>query len=196
VGDGWRALGKHRHHSTFDTPDGPVFITSEDSAQALSLWRGEEPMAGIGRYEIAQVEGGDDILTVRLFSDDKTARAPLLTAQVEALPAGAALYRQGFCQVLAEPQLGQSVDAKRAHGEDKLTAPMPGKVVQIVKEDGAAVTAGEAVIIMEAMKIEHTLRAPFAGIVALEGVSEGESVSLGALLARIVPDEEEGEALP
>jgi 3-methylcrotonyl-CoA carboxylase alpha subunit len=62
---------------------------------------------------------------------------------------------------------------------------MPGKVIAVEVRQGDAVTKGQKLVTLEAMKMEHSLTAPFDGVVAeLEAVTGGQ-VSEGTLLARI-----------
>jgi propionyl-CoA carboxylase alpha chain len=72
-------------------------------------------------------------------------------------------------------------DALTAPGS--LLVPMPGTVVRIAVEAGAAVAAGTTVVVLEAMKMEHSVTAPHDGIVGEIGVSVGESVDVGMVLA-------------
>lgn len=71
-----------------------------------------------------------------------------------------------------------------------LLAPMPGTVVRIAVAEGESVTAGQIVLVMEAMKMEHTITAPTHGIVASIPVTIGKSVDSGQLLAVLQADEE------
>ena len=71
----------------------------------------------------------------------------------------------------------------RAAGPERVTAPMPGKIVKLLVEVGQAVQAGQGLMVMEAMKMENELRAPRAGTLEQIGVREGEAVETGALLA-------------
>ena len=64
----------------------------------------------------------------------------------------------------------------------RVTAPLPGKIVQVMTRPGAKVKKGEALLVMEAMKMEHTITAPADGIVAHVGFAEGEQVEEGAEL--------------
>ncbi|MFI8633412.1 acetyl/propionyl/methylcrotonyl-CoA carboxylase subunit alpha [Microbacterium sp. NPDC077663] len=72
----------------------------------------------------------------------------------------------------------------------ELTSPMPGVVVMTSVADGATVSAGDAVVVVEAMKMEHVVRAEVAGTVAL-WVSTGDSVNRGQTLAVVTPAAEE-----
>jgi acetyl-CoA carboxylase biotin carboxylase subunit len=64
-------------------------------------------------------------------------------------------------------------------------SPMPGKVLKILVEKGQKVAAGDPLIILEAMKMEHTMRAAFDGVVESILVRDGEVVGPGQLLAQI-----------
>lgn len=71
---------------------------------------------------------------------------------------------------------------ERAGFRGGMLAPMPGKVLSISVAEGAAVEAGQLLLILEAMKMEHRITAPAAGTVKGLKVSEGEQVANGALL--------------
>jgi propionyl-CoA carboxylase alpha chain len=64
-----------------------------------------------------------------------------------------------------------------------LLAPMPGTVVRVAVEPGSSVTAGTTVVVLEAMKMEHSVTAPVDGTVSEIGVAVGQAVDLGAVLA-------------
>jgi 3-methylcrotonyl-CoA carboxylase alpha subunit len=64
-------------------------------------------------------------------------------------------------------------------------APMPGLVVAVLAEAGREVVAGEPVAVLEAMKVQQTIRAPHAGLVEAVHVSAGEQVRAGAALLDI-----------
>lgn len=73
-------------------------------------------------------------------------------------------------------------------GPDRVTAPMPGKVVRVLVGPGDAVQARQPVVVIEAMKMENELRARRDGVVAELHAREGQSVDAGALLA-VIADE-------
>jgi len=70
-----------------------------------------------------------------------------------------------------------------------ILAPMPGKVIAVDVAEGQAVEAGQRLLVLEAMKMEHALTAPFAGTVAELAAHEGSQVQVEALLARVVKAE-------
>ncbi|MPN31879.1 2-oxoglutarate carboxylase large subunit [bioreactor metagenome] len=67
-------------------------------------------------------------------------------------------------------------------GAGSITAPMPGKVLKILVAQGAAVTAGQLVIILEAMKMENEIFTTVAGSVSQICCKEGDTVSTGDTL--------------
>lgn len=69
--------------------------------------------------------------------------------------------------------------------EGGLTAPMNGSIVRVLVEPGQQVMAGDALIVVEAMKMEHTLRASTRGTVTAIFCSEGELVAEGVVLAEL-----------
>ncbi|WP_336987211.1 acetyl/propionyl/methylcrotonyl-CoA carboxylase subunit alpha [Altererythrobacter aquiaggeris] len=75
-------------------------------------------------------------------------------------------------------------DHHHAHDGDILS-PMPGKVIAVDVAEGDAVTAGQRLMVLEAMKMEHALTSPFDGTVVELSASEGGQVQVEAVLARI-----------
>ena len=78
-------------------------------------------------------------------------------------------------------------------GDAELVSPMPGSVVAVGVEDGATVDAGAVVVVVEAMKMEHSLTAPVDGVVELL-VAVGDQVKVGQPLARIIVSTEESQS--
>ena len=72
--------------------------------------------------------------------------------------------------------------ASAEHGAGRLTAPMPGKVLKLLVGKGQAVARGAPLMVLEAMKMEHTIAAPADGTVTAVHFQAGEQVSEGAEL--------------
>ncbi|MBC7461734.1 MAG: acetyl-CoA carboxylase biotin carboxyl carrier protein subunit, partial [Thermoleophilia bacterium] len=73
-----------------------------------------------------------------------------------------------------------------SHGDHaSLTAPMPGTVISALAA-GDEVIAGQAIVVLEAMKMENSISAPFAGRVDRLAVKVGDLVAKGAVLAEVV----------
>jgi 3-methylcrotonyl-CoA carboxylase alpha subunit len=64
---------------------------------------------------------------------------------------------------------------------------MPGKILDVRAEPGFEVTRGQPLLVMEAMKMEHTLEAPRDGRILEVRVSKGDQTSEGAVLVRLEP---------
>jgi len=79
---------------------------------------------------------------------------------------------------------GQHV-AGHGHGAAEIVSPMPGKVVRVLVEQGAAVEVGAGVMVVEAMKMQNELKSPKAGIVVSINAKPGATVSAGDVLAVI-----------
>jgi acetyl/propionyl-CoA carboxylase alpha subunit len=75
-----------------------------------------------------------------------------------------------------------------------LLAPMPGLVLRVLAESGTAVTAGQPIVVLEAMKMEQTVSAPADGVLAELHAKAGDQVSTGQVLAVLeAPAEKDGE---
>ena len=90
---------------------------------------------------------------------------------------------QGATQIVAVDVLAHAGDTQTEGG--RLTAPMPGKVVSFAVKAGDVVKKGQALAVMEAMKMEHTIAAPADGTVAELLFAPGDQVSEGAELLRL-----------
>ena len=94
-------------------------------------------------------------------------------------------YRHSEC-VVCNAQFAQHIGQKTSDGHVRM--PMTGTVLQLCVENGDAVTEGQDLIVVEAMKLETTLKAPFAGTVHDLRTSVGESMPTDAALMRIEPE--------
>ena len=93
-----------------------------------------------------------------------------------------------FTYEIEDPrQWKRSSDSAGIHGRAQILAPMPGKIVRILVAIGAEVNAGDAIIVIEAMKMQNEMKAPRAGRVAEIHGKENDSVVAGAILAIIDP---------
>src|SRR4029077_19484602 len=77
------------------------------------------------------------------------------------------------------PEPGSAVE------QGSLVAPMPGNVIRLGAAVGDNVTAGQPLIWLEAMKMEHTIAAPTDGVLTQLNVNTGQQVEVGAVLARV-----------
>ena len=77
------------------------------------------------------------------------------------------------------------VDPADAVASGSLLAPMPGTVVKVAVQKGDRVAAGDAVLVLEAMKMQHTVTAPRAGTITQLDVETGAQVAAGQVLATV-----------
>jgi 3-methylcrotonyl-CoA carboxylase alpha subunit len=78
-------------------------------------------------------------------------------------------------------------DDEEQVGEDKIVAPLPGTVVALLAEVGATLEKGAPILTLEVMKMEQTLRAPFAGVLKAIKCKVGDIVQEGVELAEVEP---------
>ena len=155
-----------------------------------------------GRRRQVEIERRDDRLTVRLDGQPVSVEAAALAGgrwslrlpgsgrhhEVVIISRPEAGTFEALVDGLSVPvrvSTGMAVAKKAgAHGEgpDRVTAPMPGKVVKLLVGAGDQVTARQGVVVVEAMKMENELRAGRAGVVREVLVTEGASVEAGTPL--------------
>ena len=76
-----------------------------------------------------------------------------------------------------------------AGSNDRVEAPMPGTVLEVLVKNGDIVEEGQDLLIVEAMKMEHRLKAPFAGLIQGLETEAGNRVDAGVALLEILPQE-------
>jgi 3-methylcrotonyl-CoA carboxylase alpha subunit len=165
--DPWSSLAGYAHFHPISRRT--ALAHGEEAVEARVAARGG------GRFE-AEVEG-----TAFVFSADAVSnRAALWPGHVTVFDGPA-----GYTFSAPDP-LARDVDA--ATGAASLRAPMPGLVKIVRAAVGDAVTKGQPLLVLEAMKMEHTIAAPHDGLVT-EIASEGAQVTDGAVLVRFREEE-------
>ncbi|MEU4151235.1 acetyl/propionyl/methylcrotonyl-CoA carboxylase subunit alpha [Streptomyces sp. NPDC026659] len=105
-------------------------------------------------------------------------------------PDGTWLGRDGDAwQIRDHDPVAASLTRSAHAGADSLTAPMPGTVTVVKVAVGDEVEAGQSLLVVEAMKMEHVVSAPHAGTVAELDVTPGSTVAMDQVLAVIEPKE-------
>ncbi|MFJ9794958.1 biotin carboxylase N-terminal domain-containing protein [Streptomyces sp. NPDC101145] len=109
--------------------------------------------------------------------------------------AGTWLGRDGDSwNVLDHDPVAASLTGSAHSGADSLTAPMPGTVTVVKVAVGDEVTAGQGLLVVEAMKMEHVISAPHDGTVVELDVTPGTTVAMDQVLAVVEPHASEEEA--
>jgi 3-methylcrotonyl-CoA carboxylase alpha subunit len=128
------------------------------------------------------LESGGETRTVDLSPDWPTLEYRIHSARVD----GGLLFIENaqprYVRLARGDGTGQASAADGA-----IIAPMPGKVIAVDVAEGEAVTAGQRLLVLEAMKMEHALTAPFDGVIEGLAVSAGGQVQVEAVLCRVVP---------
>ena len=104
------------------------------------------------------------------------------------------VFCDGKVHVLDLPDPEHADDDDLSSAGPGLFAAMPGKVVQVLVKDGEKVVSGQAVIILESMKMETELAAAVDGTVSAIHVQDGQLVGQGDALVDIAPDQEDEPA--
>jgi excisionase family DNA binding protein len=172
--------------AALELPPGPTPGDDEWAAAAEALApAAADPWSGGWRINAAP--------SVRVATGDEVRATPLSGAS------GALVeVSEGVAHVLVD---GQSLEfrlappptieeavrhaATGAAGSSALVAPMPGRVVAVRAVEGASVAAHQVVVIIEAMKMEHAVVAPAAGVLTRIAVSEGQQVQRGDILGEV-----------
>jgi len=92
------------------------------------------------------------------------------------------VMRQGDTERFRLPRLDVTALAESAGGAEQIVAPMPGQVIAVSVRPGDSVSAGQVLLVIEAMKMEHSVTAPRAGTVAAVSCAEGDRVDDGVEL--------------
>ena len=85
----------------------------------------------------------------------------------------------------ATPHSPDHLDLESDGADQSLNAPMPGRIISVIATMGDSVEAGAPLLILEAMKMEHTIRAPHNGIVEKIMFATGDFVSEGEELVKL-----------
>ena len=85
----------------------------------------------------------------------------------------------------ARARRGPKSGAASSANPGEILAPMPGKIIKITAPQGSKVSKGDVVIVMEAMKMEYTLKADAGGVISEVRCTTGDQVPLGHLLAKV-----------
>lgn len=174
--DGWRSHGVALRRFEFEFHGEPAkaeLTYLHDGALRLAVGDVDQVLvfsgSGSGSGGAVDIRFGEQWLSAHIYRRGETVHV---------------FARQGATQITVIDQLAH---AGEAHGEaGRLTAPMPGKVVSFAVKAGDKVSKGQALAVMEAMKMEHTIAAPADGVVQEVLYAPGDQVTEGAELLKMV----------
>ena len=170
--DGWRSHGLNLRRFEFEfhgEPAQAALTYLHDGALRLAVGDVDQVLVFAGSGGAVDIRFGEQRLSAHIYRRGETVHV---------------FARQGATQITVIDQLAH---AGEAHGEaGRLTAPMPGKVVSFAVKAGDKVSKGQALAVMEAMKMEHTIAAPADGVVQEVLYAPGDQVTEGAELLKMV----------
>ena len=105
--------------------------------------------------------------------------------ELEELAAGAPVAAPVAAHAAPAAKPAAPKAAPVAGGANKVTAPMPGTILQVKVTAGQSVKKGDVICVLEAMKMENDIPAPCDGVIASINVQKGASVNAGDVLASI-----------
>jgi geranyl-CoA carboxylase alpha subunit len=157
-------------------------IELDRTLRELEIFRERE-----GSY-LARENGGEHRFEIDELGDDTIRfRGRGITESVKYLRHGEHLYFQhrGITRSVRDLTLAAPEAANSGGGDGKVRASMNGRVVAVLVKQGDQVTAGQPVMTLEAMKMEHVHRAEIAGTIVAIDVAEGEQVTMGKVVVEI-----------
>ncbi|MFJ5283861.1 acetyl/propionyl/methylcrotonyl-CoA carboxylase subunit alpha [Pseudomonas sp. NPDC088429] len=170
----------------------PSVVRADDAASPWS--RNSGLRAGLPREITLHLscEGQDRALTLgaggdaKLLGDSLVVEHEGVRRTLRAIRQGDALYLQweGELRRVEAYDPISAVEASNNH-QGGLTAPMNGSIVRVLVEAGQTVEAGAQLVVLEAMKMEHSIRAPHAGVIKALYCQEGEMVGEGSALVEL-----------
>jgi propionyl-CoA carboxylase alpha chain len=179
---GWRNVVSQPQRRSYDGPDGRI--------ELAYLWgRDGIEIVAPGRQAGAGEAGPDRLGVIAAAADHVLLEVAGVRHRFDVARAGGVVWvDSGFGAVALTP--AERLPAPAAAGEPgSLLAPMPGTLVRAEVSSGEQVRAGQPVLVLEAMKMEHLILAPADGIVAELRVKPGTQVDAGDVLAIVTGED-------
>ncbi|SCB58146.1 3-methylcrotonyl-CoA carboxylase alpha subunit [Rhizobium aethiopicum] len=177
-------LDRHGESLVATEPDETAI---DKAATALSKAANGDPWSVLTGFRIAGP--GDGRVRVRIDGHLHWGRVrPDLEANSVEVDEKTVLFDAGNAWPIGLPHAGE-VEASQGSGDGAILSPMPGLVISVDVAEGDTVAKGDRLLTVEAMKMEHTLRAPFDGIVGKLQVSTGGRVSENQLVVTVMKEQ-------
>jgi acetyl/propionyl-CoA carboxylase alpha subunit len=179
---GWRNVGAALHADELRDGAGTVLVRAPSPGAPVSVQVGERWLeVGTGRAKAGLEAAGATVSVDLVSADDGLRRRHGV--------------RMGAHGVWVNGPEGQSTFALRLPDDEdergglagECRAPLPGAVTKVLVAVGDVVAEGDPLVVLEAMKMEHTLRADGAGSVSVLAVAPGQQVDVGDLLVSLEP---------
>jgi propionyl-CoA carboxylase alpha chain len=190
-----------RHQATVQATIPSGFRNNPSGPQRTVFDRGDGTVEVAYRFD----RSGRTLLNVEVDGTPVEIEAAVATPEAVTLTTGGVTRRYLVDRVGATAYVDGPDGASTLHeherfplGEDQVAegsarAPMPGGVVRVAVSVGDVVEAGQLLVVLEAMKMEHTVHAGAAGTVTEVDVAEGDQVETGRILAVVEPHADGGD---
>jgi len=174
IPSGWRNVVSQPQRVDFDGPTSTLTVAYRHTRDGL------------------RADGFDGVLLVsatptEVVLDDRGVRHTFTVARY-----GTSVYVDSPLGAVRFSALDRFPDPAEHVAPGSLLAPMPGSVVRITAAVGDVVSAGQPILWLEAMKMQHQINAPTAGVIAELPVQAGQQVDVGAVLVVVANVEQEG----
>ncbi len=164
-------------------PDAPPPAAVAAAAAALLPAPGRDPWTALAGF---RANAAPDARVAVTIDGHAYVAEPIGGGNIADVGGERVLFLAGDAWPIAAPTADRR--GGEGEGDGAILAPMPGRILSVAVAAGDSVSRGQRLLVVEAMKMEHALVAPFAGTVAELAVREGQQVAERTLLARIDPD--------
>ena len=172
IADGWRLGHAGKRLLAFLHRGERIELTAQGSAGEYRLMHGEHVVA------VSGARLADGVLHARLDAQSRRFLVQLDDARV--------LVHDGGRRLQLQPVgVYRRDDSGHGAGDNRLQAPMPGRVVLVKARPGDRILAGQELLVIEAMKMELAVKAPRDGVVAEVRAAEGDFVEADAVLVTL-----------
>jgi propionyl-CoA carboxylase alpha chain len=189
---GWRNVVSQPQLTSFAGPRGRVDVSYYWTRAGIAIARVATERAADAADaapDAADGEDGPSMTVAGLAPDEVTLDVAGVRYRFDITRAGAEIWVGSALGSVRLTLLDRLPAPERAAESGSLVAPMPGSVTRIATAPGDRVVAGQLVLVLEAMKMEHQIVAPAGGVLAQLRVSSGAQVNAGDVLAIVTAGE-------
>jgi 3-methylcrotonyl-CoA carboxylase alpha subunit len=178
-------LDRHGESLTAKEPEETAI---DGAATALAKTTASDPWTALAGFRIAGAD--DNRVRIRIGDYLYWGKArPDLEANTVTIGETTVLFDAGNAWPISLP-VAREAEANQGAGDGAILSPMPGLVISVDVAEGDHVARGDRLLTVEAMKMEHSLRAPFDGIVGKLQVSSGTRVSENQLVVSVTKEQD------
>jgi propionyl-CoA carboxylase alpha chain len=188
---GWRNVVSEPQLTSFAGPRGRIDIRYAWTRRGIALFGADSPEAGAEPDADPTATPGADreLMAVAFTPDQVTLDMAGVRYRFGIIRAGADLWVSSGIGSVHLALLDRLPPPVRNRETGSLVAPMPGSVTRVAAAPGDRVVAGQLVLVLEAMKMEHQIAAPAGGVLAEVRVGPGAQVNAGDVLAIVTAPE-------